>query len=467
MAKLNKKIFRGFSIRGVVGEDFDLAGMTKIAQGVGRWFKNHGGNTLVVGHDVRNSSPELHLSLCEGLLSTGINVIDIGLTPTPVLNFATDYYKASGGIMITASHNPSHHNGLKIRSDRTVYGDELENIYILASEASENQVIENGKYEKKNPFDIYVESILSKSKLKKTLRVVVDGGNGANGLIVPKVLRNLGFEVIELFCEPDGNFPNRNPDPTAPYATDALAKKVVSEKADLGFAFDGDGDRVILVDETGRTIFGDETLMLIAGNALLENRAQKIAYEVLCTHALPDYITQLGGTPIPAKSGYAYVHNAMLDTGAKIGGEMSGHFFLLDEQFRFDDAILATFQVLSILSAANKSLSKLTSELPHYFASKEYRIDCPDVMKTDVVNSVRDYYAQAGYQLEEIDGVSIDFGNAWALVRQSNTDAVLSMRFEAKESRRQMLKVEEAVLAQVAKEYKVRGLSWPINVTYS
>ena len=311
-----------------------------------------------------------------------------------------------------------------------------------------------------------MESLLSKIKFEKTLRVVVDGGNGANGLIVPKILRELGFEVIELFCELDGNFPNRNPDPTAPHATDALAKKVVSEKADLGFAFDGDGDRVILVDETGRTIFGDEALMLIVGNALSDNRAQKIAYEVLCTHALPDYITQLGGTPIPAKSGYAYVHNAMLDVGAKIGGEMSGHFFLLDGQFKFDDAILAAFQILSMVSATNKSLSRLTSELPHYFASKEHRIECPDTMKTDIVNSVKDYYAKAGYPLEEIDGVSIDFGNAWALVRQSNTDAVLSMRFEAKESREHMQKIEEAVLAQVAKEYKARSLSWPINETY-
>ncbi len=466
MAKLNKEIFRGFSIRGIVGEDFDLAGMAKIAQGVGKWFRNHGGNTVVVGHDIRNSSPELHLSLCEGLLSTGINVIDIGLTPTPILNFATYYYKASGGVMITASHNPPHHNGLKIRSDRTIYGDELKNIYMLASEKSEDVIIENGKYEKSNPVDIYVESLLTKIKFKKKMRVVVDGGNGANGLIVPKILRDLGFEVVELFCEPDGDFPNRNPDPTAPHATDALAKKVVSEKGDLGFAFDGDGDRVILVDENGKTIFGDETLMLIAGNALSNTPDQKIAYEVLCTHALPDYIAQLGGTPIPAKSGYAYVHNAMLNVGAEIGGEMSGHFFLLDDQFKFDDAILAAFQILSILAATDKSLSELTSELPHYFSSKEHRIICPDSMKTDIVKSIKDYYAQAGYQLEEIDGVSIDFGNAWALVRQSNTDAILSMRFEAKESSKRMLEVEETVLAQVAKEYKAHGLSWPTNDTH-
>jgi len=464
MAKLNKEIFEGFSIRGVVGKDFDLAGMKQIAQGVGKWFKNRGGDTLVVGHDVRNSSPELHLSLCEGLLSTGLNVIDIGLTPTPILNFATDYYKASGGVMITASHNLSHYNGLKIRSDRTVYDDELKNIYVLASEVSKSVVIENGKYEKRNPLDIYVESLLSKAKFKRMLRVVVDGGNGANGLIVPKVLRKFGCEVVELFCEPDGNFPNRNPDPTVPHATDALAKKVVSENADLGFAFDGDGDRVILVDETGRTILGDETLMLIVENALSDNRAQKIAYEVLCTHALPDYITQLGGIPVPAKSGYAYVHNAMLDSGAKIGGEMSGHFFLLDDKFKFDDAILAAFQILSILSATNKSLSRLTSELPHYFASPEYRIKCDNTMKAEVVNSVKDYYTQAGYQIEEIDGVSIDFGNAWALVRQSNTEAKLSMRFEAKESEEYMQKIAEAVLIQVAKVYKSKGMSWPSHL---
>lgn len=464
--KINPKIFRGFSIRGVIGKDFDIASMKEIGYAVGEWFGRHGAKRIVTGYDVRVTSPELHAMLCDGLVSSGLSIVDIGLVPTPILNFATDHFLADGGIMVTASHNPSEYNGLKIRADRTVFGNDLQEIYELT--LSERIQRSHGVLTHEAPLDAYSHALSKRVSFQRSLRVVVDGGNGANGKVVPGLLRSFGHEVIEVFCEPDGSFPNRDPDPTAPHATDRLSSLVVLEKADLGLAFDGDGDRVILVDETGKRVLGDEILMLIAGNAISKGKADKIVYEVLCSHAVPDYILLKGGIPIPAPSGYAFVHNVMLQVDATIGGEMSGHFFLLDDVFRFDDAILAACEVLSILSSASVPLSTLTSSLPKYFASDEDRIECGkehgDEYKTEIVNSVREYYASAGYSLEEIDGVSIDFGDAWALVRQSNTQPAVSLRFESKLSSDHMKGIRNMVLMLVAKEFEKRGIPWPENL---
>ena len=458
MTKLNPKIFRVFSIRGIVGDDFDSSGMKQMAEGIGRWFNKNRCDRLVIGYDVRKSSPELHSILSEGLLSTGIDVIDIGFVPTPLLNFATDYYRASGGIMVTASHNPPEYNGLKIRSDRTVYGDDLHNIYTLIS-SSEN-VGKRGYYEKQNPLDVYVNALLQHASVDRLLRVVVDGGHGANGQVVPPILRRLGFEVIELFCDLNGDFPSRDPDPTALNATYPLAQKVLETKSDIGLAFDGDGDRVIAVDELGQTVLGDYLLMLLTANAIENEATKKVVYEVLCSRAVPDYIVSKGGEAFPAASGYAFVHNVMMASGAQLGGEMSGHFFLLDDIFRFDDAILATVKILSLLSTKDKSLSQLIVELPHYFSSPEYRLDCPDDVKAKVVAQMREEYLNKGFSLEEIDGVGIDFGGTWALIRQSNTQPKISLRFESKISNERMREVKSFFFEKLKEVY------WEYNLTF-
>ena len=459
MAKINPMIFRGFSIRGIVGDDFDLESMIMIGRGVGKWFAQHIGNKVVVGYDVRNSSPELHSSLCKGLLSTGVNVIDIGLTPTPILNFATDFYKASGGVMVTASHNPSQYNGLKIRSNRTIYGDDFKDIYTLSLE--EGSVVQKGDYEKRDPFKVYASELIKRAKIGKPMRVVVDGGNGANGQVVPKILRDLGFEVFELFCDLNGAFPNRDPDPTAFEATAPLARKVLETKADIGLAFDGDGDRVIAVDDTGQTIFGDQLLMVLAGDLISTKVADKVVYDVLCSQVVPDYIAEMGAQPFPAPSGYAFVHNVMLLTGAQVGGEMSGHMFLLDDTFKFDDAILAAIKLLSILSLQKNALSEVISELPKYFASREYRLPCPDEIKNSVVDSIRKFYSHSGYQLDEIDGVRVNFGGTWALVRQSNTQPIISLRFESKASFEEMQKVKLSFAKKLGEVYHENNLTFP------
>jgi phosphomannomutase/phosphoglucomutase len=464
--KINQNSFRGFSIRGVVGDDFDSTSIKNIGYAIGEWFNKRAARLLVTGYDVRVTSPEMHAHLCRGLLASGLDVFDIGLTPTPILNFATDYYSADGGVMVTASHNPAHYNGLKIRGERTVFGADLQEIYQLA--VSEQFLRNPGTLVSQSPLQSYIQALSERVSYRRPLRVVVDGGNGANGQVVPNLLRSFGHEVIELFCEADGNFPNRNPDPTAAHATDKLSAVVLAEKADVGLAFDGDGDRVILVDELGKRILGDEVLMLLAGHALATGEVDRIVYEVLCSHAVPDYIAMQGGSPIPAPSGYAFVHDVMLSTNARIGGEMSGHFFLIDEDFKFDDAILAACHVLTLISASKISLSKMVSLLPKYFASKEYRMECGrekgDRYKTEIVNAVREHYVTEGYPLETIDGVAIDFGNAWALVRQSNTEPVISLRFESRESDAHMKEIRSKVFSQVAREFDKRDIPWSADL---
>jgi phosphomannomutase/phosphoglucomutase len=456
--KLNARIFRGFSVRGVVGVDFNQESMCQIGRGTGEWFFRQEMRKVVVGHDVRVSSPELHRAFCAGLVKSGLTVLDVGLVPTPVLNFATDDCQADGGVMITASHNTAEYNGLKIRTTHTVFGDDLGEIYQLSMLVDLPE--RNGELVLKSPFQRYLEVLKGKAVFGRPLKVVVDAGNGANGLVVPQFLRESGLDVVELNCEPDGAFPSRDPDPTSPNATRALAQNVLETRADIGLAFDGDGDRVILVDERGGTIFGDEMLMLVAGYALERREVDKVAYEVLCSHAVPDYIAAKGGIAIPAPSGYAFVHNAMLAAGARLGGEMSGHFFLLDENFRFDDSIVAACRALSILSGQEKPLSALIAALPRYFSSREYRLPCPDEFKGQVVESIRQVFARQGYPIESIDGCSIAFEDAWALVRQSNTQPVLSLRFESKRSDAHMRQVKDQVMARVEAEYVARGLPW-------
>jgi phosphomannomutase/phosphoglucomutase len=432
--------------------------MAKIAMGIGRWFKERNSQTLVIGYDVRLSSPQIHSILMEGLLHTGINVIDVGLVPTPLLNFSTKYYNASGGVMITASHNPPEFNGLKICSERTLYGDDLQEIYKFA--CGDLFTSSDGEYVKRNPLDAYLKALSNRVALSNKVHVVVDGANGANGQVVPYLLRRLGCQVSEIFCELNGNFSNRDPDPTALHATEPLVSKVIEKKADIGLAFDGDGDRVIVVNELGQTILGDQILMLLAGDAIKRGQTKKIVYEVLCSKAIPDYIEANGGQAILAPSGYAYVHNAMLSSCAQIGGEMSGHFFLLDNVFKFDDAILASMVLISLLSAKRKPLSTLIGNLPHYFRSREYRQPCPDNEKGEIVSSIQEYYQDSGHKVENIDGASISFGDTWALIRQSNTQPVLSVMFESRVSDMNMKAVRKEVFNQLAIEYKRHNLIW-------
>lgn len=447
---VNPHIFREFSIRGIADRELTDDAVAAIGQAIGIFFRRREGRTLVVGRDVRNSSPRISRSLLAGLLEFGCDVIDVGVVPTPLFNFATDLYAADGGVMVTASHNPSEYNGFKIRADRTLRGDELQEIYRIAAEehprVSTSSSANQGRLTQLDPLPTYLERLKTHARFQGSPKIVVDGGNGTNGLVVSNLLRDLGCQVAQLYCEPDGDFANRDPDPSAPDALADLAERVRAEGADLGLAYDGDGDRLALVDGQGQQVLGDQALMLLARDVLRRDTA-KIVYDILCTQAVADDVTAHGGEPIMSPNGYAFVHQAMRDTGAALGGEFSGHLFFNQPDFGFDDSILASIRLLNIISRSQLPLSALVAELPAYHSSPQIRLPCPDGIKAQVVEQVKNHY-QASYPVEEIDGARIDFGDGWALVRASNTQPALSLRFEATSQQRlEQLKAE--VLDQV------------------
>ncbi len=449
---MNPHVFREYSIRGIADQELNDDVVVTMGQAIGAFFKRRGGKTLVVGRDTRNSSPRISRALIAGLLQSGLHVTDIGITPTPVHNFATDFYTADGGVMVTASHNPPEYNGLKIRADRTVRGDELREIYQIAVgehlQGSEVTKLDQKRLRLRH-VDVlphYLERVASCADVQNNLRVVVDGGHGTNGLIVAQLLRDVGCEVVELHCEPDGDFPIRAPDPTAYAALADLSASVRAGGADLGLAYDGDGDRLALADEQGTLVPGDQTIMLLARDVLRRGSA-RIVYDILCSQALADDVIAHGGEPIMTPNGYAFVQQAMRDTGAALGGEFSGHLFFDLPDFRFDDPILASVKLLNIISQSEHPLSALVADLPTYHSSPQIRLACPDAIKAQVVQQVRNHFEPI-YPANSLDGARLDLGDGWAIVRASNTQPALSLRVEAtSEERLKLLKTQ--VLDQV------------------
>jgi phosphomannomutase / phosphoglucomutase len=438
---INPEIFRAFSIRGIADTELTDEVVTKIGRGIGEYFIGRGSRIITVGRDVRISSERISRALISAILETGLSILDVGVVPTPVLNFAADYQNTDGGVMITASHNPPDYNGFKVRTATTLDQAGLQEIYELAKITSRDDTkfgIE-ADYISFDPIPLYLEHIRSCVNTgTKLLKIVIDGNNGTNGPLVVELLRSLGHRVVELNCERDGNFPNGKPDPTAEGATHALSLLVQREGADIGFAYDGDGDRVVLVDELGQVIAGDQTLMVLTRghfrNTPRPAHSVTVVYEVLCSQAVADDVIHHGGKPVMVPSGYFYVQKAMQEHNAVLGGELSGHFFFREPRFHFDDSILATIKMLNLLTAAGESLSQLVEQLPAYYSSPEIRLACSDSRKSLVIDLVKHEYG-AKHQLETLDGVRIHFANGWALVRQSNTQPVISMRFEARSSK--------------------------------
>ena len=429
---MNESIFRAYSIRGIAGKTLTVKDMDLIGRAAGTLLGEAGVSEAVVGRDHRTSSPELAAALREGLSSTGTNVIDIGTCPTPLLNFATDYYRAGVGLMVTASHNPPTYNGLKIRTDHTLQTNELCCIYQVVMKG----VFRHGRgtVSHAEPLGAYLDAICQRVAVERPLRCVVDAGNGAAGPVVLCLLERLGCQAIPLYCEPDGRFPNRVPDPTAPGALDALSGRVVAEGADAGLGYDGDGDRLAMVDETGQRVFADRLLALLAREALAAHPAAKVVYGLSCTQAVAETVEALGGQAIPCPVGYAFVHQAIQETGAVLGGEAAGHLFFSEPGFRFDDAMLATARMLALLSRTGEPLSALLAELPQYTVSPQYRFHCPDEVKGDVVAHVRQQFVAQGYEVECMDGAKVRFADGWGLFRSSKTQPAVTLRCEARTS---------------------------------
>ncbi len=430
-------VFRAYDVRGVYGKDLtpDLA--LKIGMAFGTFLEED--FEVVVGGDSRLTSSALKSCVMAGLASTGCNCFDVGLIPTPVLYFASIHYGEKGGVMVTASHNPPQYNGFKLCKGGISYSYEtgIGEVEKIVNTGNFRFVgwEKTGRIDKKEVLSDYIDYITKNRFLEKKLRVIVDAGNGTCGF-TEKVFRILGCEVKVLFGEPDGRFPNHIPDPLKEETLETLRKKVVEEKADIGIAFDGDGDRVGFVDERGQIIRGDQAFMLFVKETLKQYPNSKIIFNVLGSKALFEEVKALGGIPIMTRVGHSYIHEALLKENAVLAGEISGHYYFGKEYYGFDDGVFAAVKMVELLSKTNLKLSELIEKLPKYYSSPEIRIPCPDEKKFRVVDVLREKFEKEGYKLITIDGVRVEFEDGWGLVRASNTEPALVLRFEAQTQKR-------------------------------
>jgi len=457
--KIPRHIFREYDIRGVAERDLD----DDLARGLGRAFalvlRRDGvaRPRVAVARDGRLSSPRLFAALCEGLLSAGADVVSVGIGPTPMLYFAAHHLETDGAVMITASHNPAPDNGFKLmRGKASFFGADIQKLADLIEQdaADHEPAAARGEASETNVEAAYIESVKRSSRLSRTdVRFVVDAGNGSAGPLGIATLRALGLSPEALYCDIDGTFPNHHPDPTVPKNLEALRARVLASGATLGVAWDGDGDRIGAIDETGEVVWGDKLLILYARALLREFPGATILGEVKCSETLYADIAQKGGRPLVWKTGHSLIKTKMKEERALLAGEMSGHMFFADRWPGFDDAIYATVRLVEIVAAEGKTLRELLADVPETFATPEIRVDCPDAIKFAVVREVVAHY-KGKRPVLDIDGGRIDFGDgAWGLCRASNTQPVLVLRFEARSVARRdevQAEVEGVVKAAIA-----------------
>jgi phosphomannomutase/phosphoglucomutase len=459
----NPEIFREYDIRGIADRDLVDPVIEDLGRAFAEYLRPAAPRSVAIGYDARLSSPRLRDALGRGLTASGLDVIDLGLCPTPALYFSLHHLKPGAGIMITGSHNPAEFNGFKLCVGKdTIYGEEIQKLRRIMEEAaktahSSSLTGQAGKprgpsamsYEPRTSHHPIIPEYaghlkgLFRDYHDVPLKVVLDSGNGTAGLAAPDVIRAIGCEVIELFSEPDGRFPNHHPDPTVPKNLEALISTVKRERADLGIAFDGDADRIGVVDEQGTVLWGDQLMVLFSRDILRERPGATFVSEVKCSQTMYDDIRSHGGNAIMWKTGHSLIKAKMKETGAALAGEMSGHIFFADRYFGYDDAIYAACRVVELLKKTRKQaetkavFSSLLGDLPRTFNTPEIRFDCPDSLKFKVVDRVRDLYARpesVALPVREaitVDGVRAVFQKGWGLIRASNTQPVLVMRFEA------------------------------------
>ena len=435
--KVNDSIFREYDIRGIADRDLNDSLVHDIGRAIGTFLLRQNGTSVAIGRDCRVSSPRLHSSLSDGLVAVGMRVVDVGLVPTPLLYFATHRLSTSGGIMITGSHNPGEHNGLKICvGASTIHGKDIQSLKHTVELGDFFTPKSPGTLEKVSLEDDYIDFIANTVRIERPVKVVVDAGNGMGGQIASRLYRAMGCEVISLFEEYDGTFPNHHPDPTVLDNLDTLIKTVRATGAAVGIGFDGDADRIGVVDCSGRALFGDELLVIFARDVLAKMPGATIISEVKASHRLFHDIAARGGKPILWKTGHSLIKAKMGESGAVLAGEMSGHIFFKDRYFGFDDAIYAGARVIEILAQSHKSLMGLISDLPQSVSTPEIRVDCPDETKFEVVSKARQKFENMGLNVNSMDGARVDFDDGWGLVRASNTQPVLVYRFEAENKAR-------------------------------
>jgi phosphomannomutase/phosphoglucomutase len=427
-------IFRAYDIRGVVGQDLTFDAVYQIGLAIGSEARDQDEDTVIVARDGRLSSEELAGELCRGLQDSGVDVIDLGLAPTPLLYFATQQLNTSSGVMVTGSHNPPQYNGLKVViKGQTLYEDSIAQ---LGVRIEQNQLYQGGSgaYSTADLRDQYIDYVLGDIAIAQPLKVVLDCGNGVAGVLAPRLFEELGCEVIPLYCDVDGNFPNHHPDPTIAANLVDLVEQVRAHGADLGIAFDGDGDRLGVVSASGEMISADQLLMLFAQDVVSRNPGCDVVFDVKCTRHLNDVIASYGGRPIMWKSGHSLIKQKMVETGALLGGEFSGHIFFKERWFGFDDGLYSGARLIEIMSTTNPSLDALLEQFPTASSTPELFIEVGEERKFDIVERFATEAEFGNAKLNTIDGVRVDFPEGWGLLRASNTTPRLVMRFEADSS---------------------------------
>jgi len=431
---INRHVFREYDVRGVVDKDLNEEFVFNLGRAIGTYARQKKIKNMTVGRDCRLSSDAYHNFLIKGLNSAGITTLDIGLCATPMLYFSIRHLRVGGGVMITGSHNPPEFNGFKICiGHSTIYGDQIQEL---------RKIMESGKYAKglsiakqKDIAGDYENYLFERIKIKRKLKIVVDGGNGVGGHFALPLFERFGCDVIPLYCEPDGKFPNHFPDPTVEDNLTELIRQVRRHKADLGIAFDGDADRLGVISDRGEIIWGDKLLLLFARHILKDNPGATIIGEVKCSQVLFDDIKKHSGKAIMWKAGHSLIKAKMKETKALLGGEMSGHFFFADRYFGYDDAIYAALRLLEILSQTGRKISELFADVPKTYVTPEIRVNCPDSRKVKIVKQIKKHFENTP-GVVDVDGIRIPFSDGWALVRSSNTQPVIVLRFEASSPKR-------------------------------
>ncbi|OIQ52785.1 phosphomannomutase/phosphoglucomutase [Neomoorella thermoacetica] len=455
---MNPAVFKAYDIRGVADRDFPDGEVEKLGRSLGTYFQAHGYRQVVLARDNRRHSSRLRDAVVKGLTAAGCDCIDIGETITPVFYFAHHHLNLKAGVMITASHNPPQDNGFKVYcGEGTIFGAAIQEVRRIMERGEFKTG--RGRVEEVQVEGSYIDYIASRIKLETRLRVVADGGNGTAGPVAVKLLQALGCRVIPLYCESDPAFPHHHPDPTVVENLVDLRQAVLDNKADLGVSFDGDGDRLGVIDDRGQVIWGDMLQILFWREIMPRYPGSTAIVEVKCSQTLVDEITRLGGRPFFYKTGHSLIKAKMRELGIPFTGEMSGHLFFADEYFGYDDALYAAARLLRIVAGQGRKLSELLADVPRLPITPEVRIPCPEKQKQAVISGITESFRREGYEVIDVDGARVVFPHGWGLIRASNTQEVLVLRCEAK---------SEGELAGIKKmfEEKIKSYIEEVNIAW-
>jgi phosphomannomutase / phosphoglucomutase len=426
---MNPQIFREYDIRGIAGQDITEDDAQSIGKAYGTLIQKHGNKKVSIGRDCRLTSELFSKSFISGVLSTGCDVVDIGLCPTPVLYFSIVHCPTQGGAMITASHNPAEYNGFKLMNgSESIHSQGLQDLRKIIE--TEDYAKGNGKKEEADILTPYMDYLIKNISIDKGIKIAVDAGNGTGAITALPVLKKLGCKVSELFCKPDGSFPNHPADPTVKSNMLELIDFVKTNKLDLGVGYDGDADRIGIVDKTGELIYGDQLMVVFAREILSRKPGATFISEVKCSLTMYNDIEKHGGKAIMWKTGHSLIKKKMKEENAALAGEMSGHMFFADRYFGFDDALYATLRLLEILCNEKKTVCELISDLPDTYNTPEIRVECAEEVKFEAVKKICNLYKQKANVID-IDGMRVVYDDGWGLVRASNTQPSLVLRFEA------------------------------------